>query len=79
MLLAYLQKKLSSVLEPQHLRVLCGTWNVNEKQPSKSSLRLWLGARAQQGADLVCIAIQVRIVINNWHFQRIYDMNICIF
>lgn len=41
------------------MRVLAGTWNVNQKQPTRASLHSWLGARAQQ-AELVCVGIQVR-------------------
>jgi hypothetical protein len=45
-------------LQQQKLKVLCGTWNVNEQRPADRSLREWLTDRGAKEAQVVCVALQ---------------------
>lgn len=45
-------------LTRRQLRVLAGTWNVNEQRPSREALEQWVGGRARAGADVVMLGLQ---------------------
>ena len=47
------------MLRPHQLRLLAGTWNVNETRCSPASLAAWLAARAGN-AEIVALGLQVR-------------------
>eukprot|EP00803_Ostreobium_quekettii_P009168 evm.model.scf_526.1 EVM.evm.TU.scf_526.1 scf_526:8820-20300(-) len=41
------------------VRVLCGSWNVNEMRPLKTSLRAWLGGNGKADkADIIIVGLQ---------------------
>eukprot|EP00878_Enallax_costatus_P018559 GHUV01019542.1.p1 GENE.GHUV01019542.1~~GHUV01019542.1.p1 ORF type:complete len:869 (+),score=293.46 GHUV01019542.1:298-2904(+) len=51
------QEDLKRCLQEQQLKVLAGTWNVNETKPSRAGLQMWLGQQAKQ-AHVVMIGLQ---------------------
>eukprot|EP00898_Chlorokybus_atmophyticus_P007780 jgi/Chlat1/8002/Chrsp7S07754 len=56
-----LEQNAAAYTVPQTVRLLAGTWNVNEQKPAVDSLRRWLGgasAGGAQGADVVCVGLQ---------------------
>lgn len=52
------QEGVRRTTQSQALRVLAGTWNVNETRPSSESLHAWLGGARMGAADVVVIALQ---------------------
>ncbi|KAI8465810.1 MAG: Endonuclease/exonuclease/phosphatase [Monoraphidium minutum] len=60
-------------LEARPLRVLAGTWNVNERRPGRAALVEWLGARSEV-AQLVVVGLQeVEMGTGSVAMDRIYE------
>ena len=53
------ESSIEDAIEPGTLKVLCGTWNVNDGRPSPDSLHDWLGGpKRADDADLAVIGLQ---------------------
>eukprot|EP01024_Parvocaulis_polyphysoides_P034507 TRINITY_DN30553_c0_g1_i2.p2 TRINITY_DN30553_c0_g1~~TRINITY_DN30553_c0_g1_i2.p2 ORF type:complete len:315 (+),score=19.47 TRINITY_DN30553_c0_g1_i2:26-946(+) len=51
-------KASKQVVNNKALKILCGTWNVNETRPSSESICKWLSPNKFESADLVVVGLQ---------------------